>query len=205
MSDSGKSAQAYQGAETASSGISDYHQMSFLAEQTVKRISTAVLVKIVKVTNTPGKKGPIGTVDVIPLVNQVDGYGNATKHQVVHKLSYFRYQGGKMAVIIDPQVGDIGMMMVADKDTSSVRANQDQANPGSARRFDLADGLYVGMCLSKGEPEQYIRLFEEDNKQGMQLHDKNGNDVLMNDEGTTITDKSGNKIVMSSTGINLNP
>jgi hypothetical protein len=222
MSDGGGEAQAYQGAQDAFDSVSDFSALHFLAEQAVSRISTATLVRIVKVSNTPGKIAPIGTVDVLPLVNQVDGYGNATKHQVVHKLSYFRYHGGNNAVILDPQVDDIGIAVFADRDVSSVKANQDQANPGSLRRFDMADGLYVGRCLSKDDPEQYLRFFKEDDKQGVQAHDKNGNDVLMNDQGITvtdksnnkivmntdgitITDKSGNKIVMSSTGINLNP
>lgn len=206
MSDgSAANSQSYQGSENASTAVSDFSTLSFLAEQAVSKVFTGQMVKIVKVTNTPGKLDHIGTVDVLPLVNQVDGRSNATKHQVVHKLTYFRYQGGRHAVIIDPKVDDIGFMIVADRDTSSVIKNKDQANPGSLRRFDLADGIFVGMNVSKEVPEQYVRLFEADNKQGIQIHDKNGNDVLMNDQGTTITDKSGNKIVMSSTGINLNP
>lgn len=206
MSDSGgTSAQSYQGAETAQSATTDFNSLEFMMQRLINRISTATLVKVQAVSNKPGEKGNIGHVDVLPLVNQMDGYNNAVKHGKVYGLAYFRYQGGKHAVIIDPKVGDIGVAVFADRDISSVKANKDQANPGSRRRFDMADGIYIGLSVGGENPEQYIRFFEEDNKQGIQMHDKNGNDVLMNDQGTTITDKSGNKIVMTSSGINLNP
>lgn len=205
MSDNGGNAQSYQGAESAASAVTDFHSLDFMMQRAINRVSTATMVKVIKVTNTPGSLEAVGKVDVLPLVNQVDGMNNAVKHDKVYGLKYYRMQGGKHAVIIDPRPGDIGLMIAADRDTSSVIANKDQANPGSRRRFDMADGIYVGMCLGGENPEQYIRFFEEDNKQGVQIHDKNGNDVLMNDQGTTITDKSGNKIVMSSDGINLNP
>lgn len=206
MSDS-SNASGYQGAETAHSASTSFNSLHFLAQQVVNKVSTATLVKIVKVSNEPGHLGPIGTVDVLPLVNQVDGWGNATKHQTIHKLSYNRYHGGRNAVIIDPEVGDIGLAVFADRDISSVKAKQDQANPGSMRRFDMADGIYTGRTLQKeGEnPEQYIRFFKTGGNQGVQIRDKNGNDFLLNQDGVTITDKSGNRIVMSSAGISFNP
>jgi len=204
MSDSA-TAQSYLGAESAISASTDFHQQEFMIERLIKRISTATLVKVVSVTNKPGETKAVGSLDALPLVNQIDGYGNATKHQVVHNLAYFRHQGGKYAVIVDPQPGDVGVAVFADRDISSVKQNKDQANPGSRRHHDPADGIYVGLALGGENPEQYLRFFKENDKEGVQLHDKNGNDVLMNEDGTTITDKSGNKIVMTSAGINLNP
>jgi hypothetical protein len=90
-------------------------------------------------------------------VNQVDGAGNATPHDVLHHLPYFRLQGGSDAVILDPKVGDIGLAGFASRDISSVKSTKAQANPGSARSFDMADGVYIGGMLN-GVPEQYVQF-----------------------------------------------
>jgi hypothetical protein len=67
-------------------------------------------------------------------------------------------------VIIDPKVGDIGLCIFADRDISSVKANvaalrggKGSVTPGSGRRFDMADGLYVGGLLN-GVPTQYVQF-----------------------------------------------
>ena len=57
--------------------------------------------------------------------------------------------------LIDPTQGDIGLAIFADRDISSVRANRAQANPGSYRRFDMADGVYIGGILN-GMPTQTV-------------------------------------------------
>ncbi|KML48199.1 hypothetical protein VL15_30575 [Burkholderia cepacia] len=114
------------------------------------------LVEVKAVTNA-GSVSPVGFVDVLPLVNQLDGSDNAMPHGVIHNLPYFRLQGGANAVIIDPQVGDIGLAVIEDRDISSVKANRGPANPGSKRIFDMADGLYIGGFLN-GAPSQYVQF-----------------------------------------------
>lgn len=144
----------YTGTQDPASGSGEYGALSFLVNQILAQIQTVTLVKIVAVTNNGGVS-PVGFVDVQPLVNQVDGAGSATPHGVVFGLPYFRLQGGSNAIILDPQVGDIGMCGFASRDISSVKASQSQANPGSGRTFDWADGLYFGGLLN-GIPVQYM-------------------------------------------------
>lgn len=149
-------ADGYQGAQSAGDGAGDFSAQSFLVRQILSRVNTCTMVKIVAVTNAGGLS-PVGFVDVQPLVNQVDGAGNAVPHGVLHHLAYFRLQGGTNAVILDPQVGDIGIAVFADHDISSVVANKGQANPGSWRRFNMADGLYFGGFLN-APPSQYVQF-----------------------------------------------
>lgn len=146
----------YRGAADATSGGSDFNSQTFLIWQVLAGISTAKLVEVVAVTNA-GDLSPVGFVDVQPLVNQLDGEDNAMPHGVVHNLPYFRVQGGTDAVILDPKVGDIGTAIFADRDISAVKATKAQANPGSKRKFDMADGLYIGGFLN-GTPQQYLRF-----------------------------------------------
>ena len=126
----------YRGSQRPTSGTSPFNEQSFLVWQILRTIAGARLVEVKAVTNA-GSVSPVGFVDVLPLVNQLDGSDNAMPHGVIHNLPYFRLQGGANAVIIDPQVGDIGVAIVEDRDISSVKANRGPANPGSKRIFDI--------------------------------------------------------------------
>lgn len=146
----------YKGTRTPNSGQGDFNSISFLIRQILNRVNTATLVKVIAVTNSGGVS-PVGFVDVQMMVNQLDGYGNAIANSQLHQLPYSRMQGGTNAIILDPQVGDIGIAVFADHDISSVAANKAVSNPGSMRRFNISDGLYIGGVLN-GTPTQYVRF-----------------------------------------------
>lgn len=148
----------YQGLARASEGAGAYGAVTFLVTQMLNRLNTCTLVRVIAVTNNGGVS-PVGFVDVQPLVNQLDGNGNAVPHGQLFQLPYFRLQGGTDAVILDPKVGDIGMAAFANRDLSAVKASKQQANPGSWRTHDMADGLYFGGLLN-GAPVQYVQFTE---------------------------------------------
>ena len=81
--------------------------LKFIVENLIGRIQTVTLVQV-KAVKAAGVN-PVGTVDVQPMIAQLDGNGNAFAHGIIHNIPYFRLQGGTNAVIIDPKVGDIGM------------------------------------------------------------------------------------------------
>ena len=145
----------YQGTQRPSDDAGGYNAQKFLITALLNQMNIGTLVKVTAVTNSGGLD-PVGFVDVQPLVNQLTGDGTKMPHAEVYNLPYFRLQGGTDAIIIDPKVGDIGIAVFADRDISSVKANKAQANPGSGRRNDMADGLYIGGVLN-GTPEQYIQ------------------------------------------------
>jgi len=175
------------GLQDASSTAAEYNSTLFIINRAINKLATATLVQVQSPgpydsSGNPINTGsvvPIGFVDVLPLVNQLDGQGNATTHQVIHGLPYFRFAGGSNAVICDPVANDIGLAVFCHSDISNVKTNKEQANPGSRRHFDYADWIYFGLCLS-GTPNQFIAFTST---------------------GITIQDMNGNKIVMSSSGI----
>ena len=134
-----------------------YGEMEFIIGSMLNRIQTVtlVMVKAVKVTGV----NPVGTVNVQPLVAQLDGDGNIHPHGIINNIPYFRLQGGSNAVIIDPKVGDIGMCGFCSRDISSVKNSKQPSAPQSYRKFDYADGLFFGGFLN-GIPEQYIHFKE---------------------------------------------
>ena len=104
----------------------------------LSKVSTSTLVQVVAVN--AGAK----TVDILPLVNMVDGSGNSFPYQTIYGKPYWQPQSGISAVEILPTVGDIGLAVFADRDISNVISTKQQSNPGSRRMFDMSDGLYLG-------------------------------------------------------------
>ena len=145
----------YQGTLTELVGRGEFNQLSFVVQQIMNKANHATLVQVVGVA--PGNVGPVGTVNVTPLVNMVDGQGNAIPHGIIYTLPYLRLQGGQNAIIIDPQVNDIGLCVFADQDISTVKATLAAAIPATHRRNDWADGLYIGGMLN-GTPNQYLEF-----------------------------------------------
>jgi hypothetical protein len=149
------------GAQVPSTSESEYNALQFVIQQTMARLNVATVVKIVAVYG--GGTGPVGTVDVQPLISQQANDGTTVPHTTIFNVPYFRYQGGVCAVIVDPQVGDVGFCVFADRDISTLQANVIAGNvapapPGSYRRFDFSDGLYIGGWCANLTPTSYVQV-----------------------------------------------
>lgn len=142
------------------SPMSGYNSMRFAMEMAKAAMMTCTIVKVVKVS-TKGEVGPIGRVSVLPLVDMVDGVGQTVKHANVHNLPFVRIQGGGKAVIMDPKADDIGLVVFADRDISAAKSSKKQSPPGSSRRYNMADGIYVSSVVAD-KPTCYIRFTDDD-------------------------------------------
>ena len=196
MADPGTTNTAGYGQQDWSDSHSDFAGVSFTAEQLINRLNTMKLVKVISVTGGGGAIAAAGTVSVQPLVSQIDGQGNAVPHGNVNNIPWWRLQGGNGAVIADPVVGDLGYVIVADRDTSSARANKGLASPGSFRQFDLADGVYVGGCLN-GPPTQYLVFTST----GLQIVDLNGNNMIFGAGGIAVTTAAGGDFTVNGVSV----
>jgi len=174
---------------------SDFNYLIFVITSVLRRVRTLGLVQVVTAPYGGSGVNPVGFLDAKLLVNMLDGVGNSQPHGTIYRLPYFRLQGGLNAVICDPVVGDKGVALICDRDISSVKQNRGQANPGSNRRFNLADGLYLGGYLN-GTPNQYVYFTPN----GITLADKNGNSIIMAPGGITIN----GVLFDNSTAFNIN-
>ena len=145
-----------QGQQELATDNTEYNQQEFLVRQMLGRLNVATLVQVQAVY--PGSNLLVGTIDVLPLVSQVDGADQVTPHGTLYGLPYFRTQGGANAVVCDPVVGDIGFVLFADRDLSSVKTSGAQAPPASGRRFCMADGLYFGGWNINTPPTSYVQV-----------------------------------------------
>lgn len=152
------------GQQSPSDSAGGFNSATFIIWQQLAKVSTTKVVQVKAVDKTAK------TVDVQPMVNELDGQGNSTPWGTILGVPYVVLQNGKNAVLSDPAVDDIGLMMCADSDISSVKSAKAIANPGSGRQFDVADGIYLGGILNK-DPEQWIKFTDD----GMEWHDKNSN------------------------------
>lgn len=138
---------------TTSNG--EVNETLFAIKQALALVNVATQVSVVAI-HTTGNTAAVGTVDVQPLVNAVDGSGRAWPHDVIYGVPYIRIQGGLNAFICDPQIGDQGLCVFQDRDHSAVENTGQQSNPGSARRFDMADAIYFGGWNFKTTPQNYV-------------------------------------------------
>jgi hypothetical protein len=145
---------------SATSPTSGFNSMRFAIEQAQNAKMTCTIVKVKKITGGKGDVAAIGRVEVIPLVQMIDGIGRTVDHVSVYNLPYLRMVGGKNAVIIDPKADDIGIVVIADRDISGVKQSKKASPPGSKRTNNLSDGIYLGSVIAEA-PESYIR-FKED-------------------------------------------
>lgn len=130
---------------------SEYNAISFIIQQAIReQVNTCVVCKVV---NRSG-----AYVDVLPLVTQISGKGEAVQPTTLYKLPYMRYHAGIAAVILDPVPGDIGLACFASKDCSTVKTGTTEPQqPGSFRGNTMANGFYIGGFLNKA-PSTFIEL-----------------------------------------------
>jgi hypothetical protein len=204
------------GQQTPNDFSTELNAIAFVIRQMMSQLNIMQPVKVQTVHGGAGAIAVAGTVDVLPLVNQIDGKGFSTPQGTVYGIPWFRLQGGNGAVICDPVANDIGFVVCADRDISNVKTSKQQSNPGSpGRRYDIVDGIYIGGCLN-GAPTAYLAFASTGiqiadgqkntittTSTGMTLTDPNGNKITMNASGVNLTDVNGNKITLNTSGINL--
>ena len=139
----------YRGLEGAFAGLNHFNEISFLIQSLINKMATVELVRVEGVTG--------GRVNIRPLVSQVDGDGKGTDHGIIYNVPFFRLQGGNGAMKLDPVVGDIGAALFCGHDSSVVKTTKAPGLPGSRRRFDWADALYLGGYLN-GDPVRYVEM-----------------------------------------------
>jgi hypothetical protein len=138
--------------------VGEYNKIYFAISQALAKMQTAMPVEVMACTNSGGLS-LAGTVDIRPLVNMIDGNNppNPVPHGTIYGVPYVRVQGGLNACIMDPTVGDIGIAIFASRDITKVVATRAQANPGSWRRYNWGDAMYLGGLLN-ALPTQYVRF-----------------------------------------------
>ncbi|MCJ2087267.1 hypothetical protein MKK88_14920 [Methylobacterium sp. E-005] len=158
---------------------SPLNQHAFLHRQIQGEQRTHFAAEIVAVHNRNSMTKPC-TVDIRPVLSDVDGLGQAQKPAVIYGIPVPRNQSGDSVVINDPSVGDRAHFSVFDRDHSSSQASDWQAgNPGSFRRSTMADAIFHAVLPREAqEVKQFIRF--DDGDGGITQQDRHGNSLVSN-------------------------
>lgn len=167
------------GQQRPATSNSDFNVVSFAIDQAIAKLHTVKIVQV-QAVDTDAK-----TVDVLPLVQQIDGNSQVTSQGKIYGVPYRALLFGKNAIVADPAVDDVGVMICADRDISTVKETHEEGPPGSFRQYDQADGIYIGGLLTDEDPEQYVKFTDT----GMELHDKNNNSLVSSSTGWLFTGK----------------
>lgn len=146
-----------------SQSLSEYSAFVTKVDEILKGINTSMPVKVLAVRG--GGVAPVGYIDCEILVQQLTGKNEPVDNVTCFNLPYLRIQGGKNAVICDPQVGDIGVATFAQRDCTGVNNIRGKAPPRSFRFLSCSDGYYHGGFLN-GAPIRYLEL----NDSGIVIH-----------------------------------
>lgn len=133
----------------------DANVIQFLMKAAMSKMNTSLPVEVLDVKTTG--VNPVGFVDVRILVDQITADDKTHQYGRIPNVPYFRLQGGNKAVIIDPEIGDIGMACFCSRDIAAMKNARKGAPPGSRRMYDISDALYVGGFLNKA-PTHYIQF-----------------------------------------------
>lgn len=173
----------------AADAASEVGILDYIITSALNGLRTSIPVQVIAVSNAGGLS-PVGTVDIQPLISSVDGSGNLWPHGIITNVPYMRIQGGSNGIILDPQINDIGIAVVCDRDISTVQnvgksinsktGNNFTSAPGSNRKNDLSDMIYIQTIIGAA-PTQYVQF---------------------NPTGITIT--SPTTVTINATNININ-
>ena len=166
-------------------------QDMYIINNLIANIHTMMPVKILSVTVPPDSLAPIGRCEVLPLVQQIDGSNNVYPMGKIINVPYLRVQGGKNAIVIDPQVGDVGLCGFCERDISIVKRTGGLSAPDTRRKYDINSAVYIFTMMS-GAPTQYIHFLEN----GINIKttgDLNINGLIIKADGTLIT-KDGDTV-----------
>ena len=147
-------AETVKGQKKPNTAGSSYNSLQFMVQQAIrKQVHTAIPVQVQSVNGL--------FVDVLPLVSNVDGFGETVEPTTIYHLPVFRYHAGVGAVILDPVVGDKGLAIFCQSDSSTVNEGTNTPQqPGSFRRFSMSDGFYIG-GFHNAAPTVYIEIKQD--------------------------------------------
>ena len=127
--------------------------LDFFTDQKLKSIFTCDIVKVINVDEK--------TVDIQPLVYQVNGDNEIMKQEPIYGVPYCRQQAGMNGIILKPQVGDLGVVVYARRDISSVISSGGENVPDTRRFLSENDAIYLCSIASiMSQPTRFIEFTE---------------------------------------------
>lgn len=139
--------------------VDSLNALLYIINKEVDKVKTMILVRVVGVNTVETAVRKVDTIDVIPVIQEVDANNEAVPLDIIPNIKYIRWQFGNNAIKAVPAIGDIGIMIISKKDASRISINSGIVT--TKREYCLQDGVYIGGLLGfNSEPTQFIDFTE---------------------------------------------
>lgn len=142
-----------QGANRLESSNSFENQLDFIIEQYIGKLNTITLGEVVSINKD-------STVDVKPLLNKLNGDGEAVAPPIIYDVPYGAVRGGSAGIWVTPQKGDAVIIGFCQRNIENIKVTEKQSNPNSLRKFDISDAVVL-MHWTKKPLKVFIKITDD--------------------------------------------
>jgi hypothetical protein len=141
------------GSQNLSTNLTEFNTLDFYIDGKLLRINTIKICKITSVNDD-------GTVNVLPMVNRLNGKKEPLPTVELKGFPILRQQGGNSGFIIEYQVGDIVLVGFCDRDPQAVIRSKKEAAPSTFTPFPLSGGIVLGAVLFE-DAQIYVKVSDK--------------------------------------------
>ena len=183
--------------------LCEYDKVISQFNSLITNVNTAMPCKVVAIEKQEQRGvNIVGFVDIQLMIEQTNGQKKGNETAIICNVPYIRIQGGTNAVIIDPEINDLGVAIFASRDITNFKEARRQTPPATWRKFSISDAIYIGGIRNQ-KPVQYIH-FRND---GIEVYSPKRvhittPTVLIDSDNTTINTSENTTINANNTTIN---
>ena len=138
--------------------LCEYDKVISQFNSLITNVNTAMPCKVVAIEKQEQRGvNIVGFVDIQLMIEQTNGQKKGNETAIVCNVPYIRIQGGTNAVIIDPEINDLGVAIFSSRDITNFKEARRQTPPATWRKFSISDAIYIGGIRNQ-KPVQYIHF-----------------------------------------------
>ena len=138
--------------------LCEYDKVISQFNSLITNVNTAMPCKVVAIEKQEQRGvNIVGFVDIQLMIEQTNGQKKGNETAIVCNVPYVRIQGGTNAVIIDPEINDLGVAIFASRDITNFKEARRQTPPATWRKFSISDAIYIGGVRNQ-KPVKYIHF-----------------------------------------------
>ena len=138
--------------------LCEYDKVISQFNSLITNVNTAMPCKVVAIEKQEQRGvNIVGVVDIQLMIEQTNGQKKGNETAIICNVPYVRIQGGTNAVIIDPEINDLGVAIFASRDITNFKEARRQTPPATWRKFSISDAIYIGGIRNQ-KPVQYIHF-----------------------------------------------